>query len=136
MHNDDRLEIEEAVDHVCHWLSGDGCVLFLGAAFSGREEGDEEGEGVPSGTELLNVLNSKHNSQYRTLASALEAKYGHGPRGMLARFLAEQFKGAKPTIGHHLAARLPFRTVITTNCDDLDGVSILKYLERRDHRCA
>jgi hypothetical protein len=113
------MSTDRAVDMVCDWLDGDGCVLFLGAAFSARKEGDVEGGGVPGTRELLKSLPPPPASPEETLSSALEAKFGHPPKGKLQSFLREQFQGSKPKRGHHLAARLPFRTVITTNCDDL-----------------
>jgi hypothetical protein len=114
MSNGEKISTEKAVELVCQWLKDDGCVPFLGAAFSARKAGDPDGDGVPSTNEMLKALNSAESS----LARALD-QFGDPPNGMLAAFLTEQFKDAKPKRCHHLAARLPFRTVITTNCDDL-----------------
>lgn len=114
-----NVPLDNAIDDVCRWLiDGKGCVLFLGAAFSAR---DSDGTGVPSTADLLRVLGRDPGED---LSEALENKYGPGTRGGLTYFFETQL-GSKsntqpiPKRGHYLAAQLPFRTVITTNCDGL-----------------
>ncbi len=115
MGTNQKMTLEAGVETVCGWLNEDGCILFLGAAFSARSDGDGTGIGVPSTNDLLKIL----NSDSETLSDALEEKFGQNASGGLGRFIVEQFGSAKPRNGHHVAARLPFRTVITTNCDEL-----------------
>lgn len=117
-----RENLDQAIEYVCNWLIEEkGCVLFLGAAFSARDEQNPHMGGVPSSEELLRILKQGPNEK---LSAVLEKKYGDAPPGGLKRFLEEHFlsnKGttAKPKDAHLRAAQLPFRTVITTNCDNL-----------------
>lgn len=116
----DSQELSQAVEDVCEWLGerSGGCVLFLGAAFSARDKSDPDAGGVLSADELRRIFNPVEND----LAETLERE--KRPEGSLARFLEEHFWSRDstrftPKRVHHLVARLPFRTVITTNCDDL-----------------
>ena len=119
-----RENRDRAIEYVCDWLlNGPGCVLFLGAAFSARDEQRPHLVGVPSTEELLGILNA---GQDEKLSAVLEKKYGnaHAPPGGLKRFLREHFLSdeknpVKPKEVHYHTAQLPFRTVITTNCDNL-----------------
>lgn len=116
-------ELQNALTEVREWLlCGRGCAVFLGAAFSARSDQEPDAGGVPSSLKLREILKAEPREEL----SAVFQRLYHGDPGGLTRFLLKQFGGSpgpKPKQAHYQLARLPFRTVITTNCDGLMEVA-------------
>lgn len=111
----------EDIREILEQIESGHALLFLGAGSTQncrRSDGKAGLTGRDLAREILQELNHGQAPGFEaSLTRAAEFYTGvkASARRGLDRFLCDRLQGLRPTVGHHIAASLPWRAVVTTN---------------------